>query len=339
MRPESLATLRHSIDSLRVMRSSIEAEGLEWAPLITAAEIPQSIADDLNGEISGLQELHLQEAFATATRHIPGAWLRTGLRYRVMSYGPLGLAVLAADTIEMGLQVLISFQALTYSLMQYNLIYENDALIGLAADDSLVPPDQREFCQERSLGSVTRFLNDMRQQPFPLTRIETTLDRPAGWLDCDKLLGAPVIFNSAMTRWIFKPGISNEALPMASPLLEETYQNQCKRLIDQVRVSDDVVTKLYALLVRTGRGFPSAEAAARQLAVSERTLHRRLSQQGLSYGAVLNQVREQRARSLLDKSNLSIERIAEMLDFGETASFSRAFKRWTGSSPLQFRKR
>jgi AraC-like DNA-binding protein len=339
LKPEMLATLRLSIHSLRVMRSSIEAEGLEWAPLLAAAEIPQSIADDLNGEITGLQELRLQEIFANATTPIPGAWLRTGLRYRVMSYGPMGLAVLAADTIEMGLQVLIAFQALTYSLMQYNLIYENNELIGLGADDSFIQANLREFCQERSLGSVTRFLNDMCQQPFPLIRIETTLKRPKNWLNCEDLLGAPVVFNAPMTRWIFKPGIRNEALPMASPLLEETYQNQCKRLIDQVQVSDDLIAKLYALLVRTGRGFPAAAAAARQLAVSERTLHRRLSNQGLSFGAVLNQVREQRARSLLDKSNLSIERISEMLDFSETASFSRAFKRWTGLSPLQFRKR
>ena len=81
MRPESLATLRLSILSLRVMQSSIKEEGLEWEPLLAAAEIPQSVADDLNGEISGVQELRLQEAFAHATHPIPGVWLRTGLGF------------------------------------------------------------------------------------------------------------------------------------------------------------------------------------------------------------------------------------------------------------------
>jgi AraC-like DNA-binding protein len=100
-----------------------------------------------------------------------------------------------------------------------------------------------------------------------------------------------------------------------------------------------MVGQLYALLVRSVGGFPSVAQAARQLAVSERTLHRRLAEQQLGFGAVLDQVRGQRARSLLDHSNLSIERIAEMLDFAETASFSRAFKRWVGESPLRYRNR
>jgi AraC-like DNA-binding protein len=92
-------------------------------------------------------------------------------------------------------------------------------------------------------------------------------------------------------------------------------------------------------MVRSGRGLPSAAEAGRQLGMSERTLHRRLATQGLSFGAVLDQVREQRAVYLLDNSRLSIERIAESLGFAETASFSRAFKRWKGLSPLQFRRR
>ncbi len=339
MKLESLAMLRYSNHSLRIMRASIEEEGLAWVPLLEEAGIPAELVEDLNGEVSGLQELRLQQAFANATRAIPGAWLRTGLRYRLMSYGPLGLAVLAASTVEKGIQVLASFQALTYSLMQYSPIYEGGILVGLSADDSLAPPELREFCQERSLGSVTRFLNDMHSMSSPTIRIESVLDHPPGWLDCERTLGVPVVFNAPATRWVFRPNVGHETLLMASPLLEETYKNLCAKLIDDAGVSDDMVSQLYALLIRSARGFPSVAEAARQLAVSQRTLHRRLAEQHLGFCAVLNQVRGQRARSLLDHSNLSIERIAEMLDFAETASFSRAFRRWVGESPLRYRNR
>jgi AraC-like DNA-binding protein len=336
---ESLAAIRLSNHSLRIMRSSIEAEGLAWAPLLAEAGIPSQVLDDPNGEVSGAQELRLQEVFAAATRHIPGAWFRTGLRYRLMIYGPLGLAVLAADTFEAGLQVLASFQALTYSLMQYNLVYEDGALVAMTADDRLIGPELREFCQERSLGSATRFLTDMSPTLSPIARIESVLDRPPGWMNCDEVLGASVAFGAPATRWILKPGAGNAPLPMASPLLEETYRSLCARLIQEASVSDDMVSQLYALMVRSGRGLPSAADAGRQLGMSERTLHRRLSGQGLSFGAVLDQVREQRAVYLLDNSRLSIERVADMLGFAETASFSRAFKRWKGLSPLRYRRR
>lgn len=339
MQLESLATLKHSNHSLRIMRISILEEGLAWEPLLEEAGISADCVDDLDAEVSGLQELRLQNAFANATRGIPGAWLRTGLRYRLMSYGPLGLAVLAANTVDEGLQVLASFQALTYSLMQYSPIYESGELVALGADDSLAPPELREFIQERSLGSVTRFLNDMHALSSPTVRIESVLDRPTGWLDCETTLGVPVIFNAPATRWVFRPHVGQDLLPMASPLLEETYKNLCVKLIDNARVNDDIVGQLYALMVRTTGKFPSVSEAARQLSVSERTLHRRLAKQQLGFHSVLDQVREQRARTLLDDSSVSIERIAEMLNYSEAAAFSRAFKRWAGVSPLRYRKR
>ncbi len=75
------------------------------------------------------------------------------------------------------------------------------------------------------------------------------------------------------------------------------------------------------------------------LGLSERTLYRRLAAQGLTFGQMVDQVREQRATYLLDNTRMSVEAVAESLGFAETASFSRAFKRWKGLSPLRFRGR
>ena len=339
MKLELLNAFLYANTSLRIMRSIIEEEGLEWLPLIKEANISADLLDNLDGEVSGIQELRLQQAFANATRHISGVWLRTGLRYRLMSYGQLGLAVLAANTLEHGLKVLVSYQALTPSLMHYSLIYDGSELIGMGADDSLASEDLKEFLQERALGSATMFLKDMLPSKAVIARIETVLDRPDGWLDCEKLLGVPVVFNAPNTRWVFKKNSGHEILPMASPLLEETYKNLCERLIAEASIDDDLVGQLYGLLVRAGHNFPLAEEAAKQLGMSERSLNRRLAAQKLSYGIILDKVRDQRARYLLDDTNLSIQQIAGILNFSETSSFSRAFKRWGGISPLQYRKK
>ena len=58
-----------------------------------------------------------------------------------------------------------------------------------------------------------------------------------------------------------------------------------------------------------------------------------------TFGQIVDQVREQRATYLLDNTRMSVEAVAEALGFAETASFSRAFKRWKGMSPLRFRGR
>jgi AraC-like DNA-binding protein len=339
MRLESFAAIRLPNQSARIMRSVIEEAGLAWTPLLSQAGIPADITDEPDGVVSGTQELRLQQVFVQATRHMPGAWLHMGLQYRLMSYGPLGLAVLAADTFGAGLRFMSSFLALTYSLMQYTLVEEAGEVVAVAADDALVSPDDREFCQERALGAATRFLNDMHPGLSPILRIETVLDASRGRHGCGTVLGVPVSFGAPVTRWILRPGAARTPLPMASPLLEKTYGKLCARLVDEARAGDEIVSQLYALLMGSARRFPTAPEACRMLGRSERTLYRRLAAQGLTFGLVLDQVRKQRATDLLDNTHMSVERVAEALGFAETASFSRAFKRWKGMSPLRFRHR
>lgn len=339
MRPETFAAIRLPNLSARIMRSVVEDAGLEWAPLVSAAGVPADLTDDPDGVLTGAQELRLQEVFVSATRSLPGAWFRMGLQYRLMGYGPLGLAVLAAGTFGAGLRCMSSFLALTYSLMEYTIVEEAGEVIAIVADDRLVSPACREFCQERALGAATQFLNDMHPGLSPVLRIETVLHMDRSRRDFDVALGVPIAFNAPATRWILKPGVAGAPLPMASALLEETYGKHCARLIAEAQVSDEMVSQLYALLVRSANQVPSAQEAAQMLCLSERTLYRRLAAQGLTFGQVSDQVREQRATFLLDNSSMSVEQVAEAIGFSEAASFSRAFKRWKGRSPLQFRRR
>lgn len=321
------------------MASSMQENAIDPVPALTEAGIDPEILADPNGEVTCSQELRFQQSFADATRHIPGLWMRTGLRYRVMSYGPLGLAVLAAANVAEGLQVLGAFQGLTFSLMYYDVQVEGGSTVALTGHDRDAPASLREFIQERSLGSVTMFLNDMQPPRFPLRHIESSLDRPTGWQGCDALLGAPVFFGCEKTRWVFEDRAGDLPLPMASPLLEETYSNLCKKLVAASPMQNPFVGQVFDLLVRSGRGFPSVPEVAEKLHVSERTLHRRLDDNHTSFGKLVDQIRRERAIDLLEKSTLPIERIAEMLGFSETSSFTRAFKRWEGISPQRHRRR
>lgn len=339
MKLESFAAIRLPNLSARIMRAVIEEAGLAWGPLAARAGVPDDLTRDPEGVVTGAQEMRLQQVFVAATRHLPGVWFRMGLRYRLMSYGPLGLAVLSADTFGAGLRRMTTFLALTYSLIEYSLVEVDGEVVAVTADDAQTPPELREFTQERALGSATRFLADIHPGLNPIARIETVLDDGHGRDECADVLGIPVTFGAPVTRWILKPGVAHAALPMASPLLEETYGRLCARLIEEAQVGDEVVGRLYALLVRAARSYPTAPEACRMLGLSERTLYRRLAAQGLTFASVLDQVREQRAGYLLDNTRMSVELVAEALGFAETASFSRAFKRWKGLSPLRYRRR
>jgi AraC-like DNA-binding protein len=77
---------------------------------------------------------------------------------------------------------------------------------------------------------------------------------------------------------------------------------------------------------------------AEEMGITRRTLTRRLAQHGTSFTALLEEVRKHSASHYLKTSDHSIEDIAFLLGFSESSPFVRAFKRWTGMAPTQFRR-
>ncbi|WP_416368357.1 AraC family transcriptional regulator ligand-binding domain-containing protein [Tritonibacter mobilis] len=85
-------------------------------------------------------------------------------------------------------------------------------------------------------------------------------------------------------------------------------------------------------------GVPQAADVAREMGMSERTLYRRLADEGLTFRDVLTEAQSSLAQELLKDSRSSIAEIAFLTGFSEQSTFSRAFKRWVGQAPAQFRQ-
>ena len=79
------------------------------------------------------------------------------------------------------------------------------------------------------------------------------------------------------------------------------------------------------------------EDVARSLGMSKRTLARRLSDEGLNFTEILQQLRRDLAVRYLDDRKLHVSKIAWLLGFNEVSAFTHAFKRWTGKTPSQIR--
>ena len=99
---------------------------------------------------------------------------------------------------------------------------------------------------------------------------------------------------------------------------------------------DEAVQRL--LLRWLPEGDVSAERVAHAMNQSVRTLERRLAERELRWQTLLDRTREQLARQYLLDLNLSMSEIALLLGYSEQSNFTRAFKRWTGTTPLRFRQ-
>jgi hypothetical protein len=174
MRLETLDRIMFPNLSIRIMRSVLEELGLDAAPALKAAGVNQALIDDPAGQVNGRQELNFQFAYVELTGHAPEVWFRTGLRYRMLTYGAYGFAMMTAQTLRRSLAFSHLFGDLHYSLMHYEPLFEHSALAGVTMDPTPIPEPLREFSMHRALGSVTTILHDIWQGSFPLTRIETT---------------------------------------------------------------------------------------------------------------------------------------------------------------------
>jgi AraC-like DNA-binding protein len=128
--------------------------------------------------------------------------------------------------------------------------------------------------------------------------------------------------------------------PAASnPAISEQIRKYVAALF--ARVTSDRVRDMAADVVRTllVDGIrPDLSIVARRLGMSERTLKRRLSEEGATFKTVRDNVRTETAAALLTNHALKIGAVAQSVGFAETASFTRAFSRWLGSSPARFRE-
>jgi AraC-like DNA-binding protein len=84
--------------------------------------------------------------------------------------------------------------------------------------------------------------------------------------------------------------------------------------------------------------LPDAAAAAAKMRLGERTLRRRLADEGTTFQSILDEVRCHIATDYLVTTHLSTQEIAELLGFSEATNFRRAFMRWTQRSPTSYRK-
>jgi AraC-like DNA-binding protein len=118
---------------------------------------------------------------------------------------------------------------------------------------------------------------------------------------------------------------------------QDIFRRECDRLSALDSRFGRVSERVQQVLLRSGSEFPTAATVALQLHMSESTLQRRLALEGCRYQQLLDQVRYRLAKEYLVGTILPVAEIASLLGFSDTTNFRRAFKRWSDTTPSDFR--
>lgn len=151
--------------------------------------------------------------------------------------------------------------------------------------------------------------------------------------------GAPVRFGQPATWIRFDPADLAAPLPRADDKLRLFLSRLASDALDSKAASSTLVSRLREIVAdELRRGVPSIDAVARRLAMSGRTLRRRLDDEGTTFSDVIDETRADMARAYVRDRRLPLTEVAFLLGFSEPSAFHRAFKRWTGSTPGVFRQ-
>ncbi|QFS81581.1 HTH-type transcriptional regulator VirS [Roseivivax sp. THAF40] len=263
--------------------------------------------------------------------------LRVGASMRCDDYGAFGMAWKTAPTLRGSLERAERYARLLTSVAEHEVRDDPRGAFFLLHRSGVRRLGLR-LSNEATLASAMAIMREV--SPEPVTPLEVHLQHatPGTANAHEAYFGCPIRFDADLDGILIgeadlsrsnRLGDAALARFLAPQLEEELAAVTRETSFEQVllrRVSDHL-----------SAGPPRAAAMAREMGVSERTLHRRLSEEGLSFQGILEKARRRLAEGLLVQSDHSIAEIAFLTGFAEQSSFTRAFKRWSERTPAAFR--
>lgn len=282
-------------------------------------------------EVEAGQELAIARNLVGALGDRPGLGADAGSRYTVGNFGVAGFALLTAATGRDMLRLGVRFAPLSFAFIRPSL-REEDAGAAVLLHDEEIPADVRALFVEREITKVGRLVPALLgaagavhlQTGFEGDRVAALRAALPG---VDLRAGAPRHELFVERRALDAP------LPQADPFTAAALERQCAELLDRRRVRSGMAGTVRAKLLADLANPPSMEDVAAGLHVDVRTLRRRLADEGTSFRALADEVRATLATELLGAGGLTVQEVAARLGYHDAAGFSRAYRRWTGTTP------
>src|SRR5713101_5488380 len=192
----------------------------------------------------------------------------------------------------------------------------------------------RSVCGARALqASLSASMPSLANLQFPKA-IRFTHAEPSYRAEYDRIFGVPLFFGSHMNAWLVDEAFLNMKLPRTNPYLSEVLSARAEELLKNLENSKSTRGRIENLLIPIlHTGEASMDMIAVKLGLSRQTLFRKLKAEGITFEKVLDELRHKLALHYLNGKKVPVNQTAYLLGFSQPAAFSRAFKRWTGSSP------
>jgi AraC-like DNA-binding protein len=171
-----------------------------------------------------------------------------------------------------------------------------------------------------------------------VSHVSISCAAPADWSDIAPSVGFPIEFDQPTTRLYIPKSRFALELTLANAQNELASKRICGRQLARMLEQRSIVGHIRAYIHQEPGRYPHLDEVASHFDISSRTLRRELQKEGTTFQGVADKVRENIAIHYLATTRRPISAIAVELGYDELSNFGRAFKRWTGKTPSDYRK-
>jgi AraC-like DNA-binding protein len=266
---------------------------------------------------------------------VPALGLEIGRLTCPHHVGVLGYVAMYCDTAAQALMRFTRMERLVHNLSPSEICVEGDALvIHWQQQGSTLVSD--EVVTAGLITLARRLVGGASQLT---AQVGFSHPQPAETAAYERFFGVPAVFGCD-TQFVKLPlWFMTQPVNHRDPHLVRLLEQQAVTLLAALPQSDSLLHEIQSQITTLlQEGAPELRVVATRMGLSERSLYRQLNERGLRYKTVLNRLRYGLARDYLHNPALGLPEIALLLGFTEQSAFSRAFKIWSGVSPLQYRR-
>lgn len=281
--------------------------------------------------IEAAQAIRAIRNLVAATGDPPGLGATAGVRLKLSSLGAWGLLLSSCRTIADVIRVGPSYYELSENFLRPSIEYHADAVVLVYSDDE-VPEDIRGFAIERDLAYNVTSVQSLIGASTPLHMTARLPAERAAALGA--LLPGFEIEAQSIRNAIHLPRrVLQQRLISADDETHRRCLAHCDELIERLHSRDSVADRVRAVLDRSATPLLGLDQVAHEFHIDARTLRRWLVEESTSYRVLADEVCARRAIELLEAPGGTVRQAARHLGYASVASFTRAFRRWTGKTP------
>jgi AraC-like DNA-binding protein len=324
-----------SIRTVQALFAAATSLGADRAELLEAAGIDLDFLAQIDGRVPIKQLSHIWLE-ASRLSGDPHFGLRAAMNVPAGAFGVVEFAASRNLTLEAAYRQFTRYARLLVDGVNVELRVDGDNAVLTYHRSPEVPPFRHML--EYTLALCYLIGRRLARRPWKPTLVTFAHQAPPDTSLHEEVFDSPVVFDRDNASIIFDREYLRLPLADADPMMLAILENRLDMMLTELPdlpVSSKV-RRVVSSLLSSGES-PRLEEAAKALGVSARTLQRRLRDEGNNYHDVIEDLRRDMAVGYLGVEELAICDVAYLLGFSEPSAFHRAFRRWMGMTPAEYR--